>query len=194
MTLNLLFNRIIPPRSLQPAIQQPPNVSRLFVTRQLGLRQLLRHPIALARNLPEPHGKFAVSEVVDLSQELVELTREMLALLQSRTGLLVGGDVDGIGLDDDLSGLCDCFFGSFGGEESFDLLQSDHSGVDFGLRNAAVGLVEEDDLVVRRVDVAEDAAGGCGTMLHAADGNDNWSAVSIALFAAMWDAAEVAGS
>jgi hypothetical protein len=126
-----------------------------------------------------------VVKVVDLRQELVELAYEVLALHQSGAGLLVCGDVDGVGLDDDLPGLRNCFFGSFGSEKSFDLLQSDDSGVELGLRNAAARLVEEDDFVVWRVDVAEDAAGGCGTVLHAADGNDNRSATGVVLVAAL---------
>jgi hypothetical protein len=126
------------------------------------------HPIALARNLPKPQGKFAVVKVVDLRQELVELTSKVLALHQSGAGLLVGGDVDGVGFDDDLSGLSNCFLGSFGDDEGFDLLQSDDGGVQLGLWDAAVRLVEKDGFVVWRVDVAEDTSSGCGSILHAA--------------------------
>jgi hypothetical protein len=54
--------------------------------------------------------------------------------------------------------------------------------------------LEEDSFVVWRVDVAEDAAGGCGTVLHAADGNDNWGAMGVVVVAALWDAAGVAWS
>lgn len=126
---------------------------------ELSLGQLLRHPNTLARDLPEPYGELAVVQVVKLDQELVELTGKMFALLQPRANLLVRCEVDGVRLDDDLSSLRDCFFGTFSGVEGLDLLERDDSGVEFGLWDGVVGLVEEDSLVVRRVDVAEDAAG-----------------------------------
>ena len=83
----------------------------------------------------------------------------MLALLQSRASLLIRGDLDGVGLNNNLSRLRDCFFGGFGGDESSDLLQGSDSGFELGLWDAAVGLVQEGRLVVWRVDVAENGAG-----------------------------------
>ena len=62
-------------------------------------------------------------------------------------------------LDNDLSRLRDCFFSGFGGDESFDLLQSGDSGFELGLWDTAVGLVQKGRLVVRRVEVAENGAG-----------------------------------
>lgn len=60
--------------------------------------------------------------VIKLDKQLVELTNEMLALLEPGPSLFVRGDVDGVGLDNDLPRLCDRFFGGFGGNESFHLL------------------------------------------------------------------------
>ena len=118
----------------------------------------------------------------------------MLAFLEPRSSLLVGGDVDGVGLDDDLSRLCDRFFGGVGGDESLNLLQCKDSSLELDLWNGVVGLVEEGDLVVCGVDVAEDGAGGSRAMLHTANGDDDWAAVSIFFFAALWDTADVTGS
>lgn len=98
-------------------------------------------------------------QVIDLDQELVELAGKMFAFLQPRTSLLVRSKVDGVGLDDDLSGLRNCFFDAFGGVEGFDLPKSDDGSLELGLWDAAVWLVEKDGFFVRRVDVAEDAAG-----------------------------------
>lgn len=60
--------------------------------------------------------------------------------------------------------------------------------------NTVVGLVEENGLVVGRVDVAEDGAGGSRAMFYTADSDDDRAAVSILFFAAFCNAADVTGS
>ena len=72
----------------------------------------------------------------------------MLALLEPRSGFLVRGDVDRVGLDDDLSRLYNRFVGGFGGYESLDLLQGKDGSLELDLWDAVVGLVEESGLVV----------------------------------------------
>lgn len=189
-----ILKTIVPPRLLQLTVKEPPDVPCLLVPSKLCLGQLLSHAIALVRDFPPTHRKLAVVQVVKLDQQLVELTNEMLAFLEPRSSLLVGGDVDGVGLDDDLSRLCDSFFGSVGGDESFDLLQGKDGGLELDLWDAVVGLVEESGLVVCGVDVAEDGAGGSRTMLHTADGDDDRAAMSVLILATLRDAADVTGS
>lgn len=133
-------------------------------------------------------------DLIKLDKQLVELANEMLALLEPRSGFLVGGDVDGDGLDDDLSSLCNRFFGSVSGDEGFDLLQGKNGSLKLDLWDAVVGVVEESGLVVCGVDVAEDCAGGSRTMLHTADGDDDWAAVSVLVLATLRDAADITGS
>jgi len=117
-----ILKTIVPPRLLQLAVQKPPDVPGLIVTCKLGLSQLLRHSLALVRHSPKPNGNLAVVNLVKVGKQLVELANEVLALLEPRSSLFVRSDVDGVSFEDDLSRLCDCFFGSFGGDESFDLL------------------------------------------------------------------------
>lgn len=131
---------------------------------------------------------------VKLDQQFVELPNEVFARLEPRSGLLVGGDVDGVGLDDDLSGLCDGFFGGFSGDETFDLLQGKDGGLELDLWETVVGLVEEGCFVVGGVDVAEDGASGSRAVFHTTDGDDDWATVSVFFFAAFCDTANVAGS
>jgi len=62
------------------------------------------------------------------------------------------------------------------------------------LWDAVVGLVEEGGLVVGRVDIAEDGAGGGRSMFHTTDRDDDGAAVSIFFLAALCDAADVTRS
>jgi hypothetical protein len=189
-----ILKPIIPPRLLQLAVKKSPDVPRLLVPSKLGLGQLLRHLIALVRHSPKPNGKLAVVHLAKVGKQLVELANEMLALLEPRSSLFVRGDVNGVGLDDDLFGLCNGFFGGFGGDESFDLLQGKDGGFELDLRDAVVGLVEEGGLVVGRVDVAEDGAAGGRSMFQTADRDNNWAAVAIFVLATLRDAADVTRS
>lgn len=130
--------------------------------------------------------------LVKLYQELIELAGELYVIGASSTSSLVRSEICGVGLDDNPHDLLVGFFAGFGGEECFDLLQSGDGGVKLGLFGCESGAVEEEGLVVRRVDVAKDAAGCCeAASFDTADGDDEGTAVAVLVFAALNSAAQL---
>lgn len=130
--------------------------------------------------------------LVKPNRELVELAGELYVVGASSTSGLVCGEIGRVGLDNNSHNLLVGFLAGFRGEECFDLLQSGDGGVKFSLFGRESGTMEQEGLVVRRFYVAEDSAGCCeAASFDAANGDYNWTAVSVLIFAALNNAAQL---